>query len=459
LTEVLANRNEVHEMNRLNNQGFAIFFLILAVIMHCPLLMAQQRQENEVPGNTPEQLVTLRSERFQKKVRKKFGPAFRVCETDHFRVISDTSLRYQCTIAGVLEQFYREVHPRFFHRKMKPIVVYLIHGGLDFEKFVTKYGHGDNKDCFGFYSSSERALYARRYFPDGKESGVGTIFHETVHAMVHADFRRLPSKWFNEGLASLFERCRVLKGKLVYGNPNPWREARLLEAFEAGLVPKLEKFLTLSDSEFRNSSDEMLFYHTARSLFLYLQRSGEDRLVRFVDLVRKGKPGPTALKMATGIKLEQAEKKWHESIRTINFAGSCIYHAKGDKASKFLMDGFRKCPDYGYLRLKLARKQWTAGRKAEALKHAQAALEDPRLIFPTSVYTFLGFAYGQLGQKDKAIEAFETAISYQPWLIDIEEYCYERLAALLRAKCDEGGAERTLKQMEILKIADHRDGD
>ena len=65
-------------------------------------------------------------------------------------------------------------------------------------------------------------------------SGVGTLFHEAMHSFVNAELKggQAPS-WLNEGFAALFEQGRVVEGKWIYGNPNPWREKEFRPEFEA----------------------------------------------------------------------------------------------------------------------------------------------------------------------------------------------------------------------------------
>jgi hypothetical protein len=100
-------------------------------------------------ARAPETLVRL-DKNAQARVQVTLGPLWRVLDTDHFRVFSDTSLRYHRLIAGVLEQFYQEAHPRFFTRPMAKLDVYLVDGGKDYEAFVSGRGLRRYADTFGW---------------------------------------------------------------------------------------------------------------------------------------------------------------------------------------------------------------------------------------------------------------------------------------------------------------------
>lgn len=432
---------------------FGKFFFIASISL---ILTGVSRAEGEEEPLTPEQIVRILPEKEQAKARRACGPSFRVMETDRFRVISDCSLRYQRVVNGVLELFYREFHPRFFEKEMKQVKVYLIHSGKDFENFVKRKGHGGNTDVYGFYSKKERAIYARHYFPSGKESGVGTLFHMAVYPMINNDFRKPPPDWFSAGLATLCERGRIIKGKWIYGNPNPWREAEFRRYFEKGTSPRLETLLTFSDADFRHSGSENLNYHAARSFFLYLLRSDEEKLAKFVSLIHEGTKGPMAVEEATGKTLEEVEKEWEENIFTVNFAGDYAYRARGDDAMEILQEGLEEHPEDGYLNYLMTDLLTDERKNTKAAKHAKAALEDPRFIYPQYAYELLGQAC-LFGKATKAIEAFQAAITYQPWEDDVMEYSYEKLAWLLEAKKRKDEAAVVLKELERLKKEDERE--
>lgn len=431
---------------------FGKFFFLASVSL---ILAEGLRAEGEEESLTPEQIVRILPEKEQAKARRACGPSFRAMETDRFRVISDCSFRYQRVVNGVLELFYREFHQRFFVKEMKQVTVYLIHDGEDFKSFVKRKGHGRSTNLPCFYDRKKHAIYARHFFSSGNESGIGNLFHVAVYPMINNDFRKPPPDWFSAGLAALCECGRIIKGKWIYGNPNPWREAEFRHSFEKGTSPRLETLLTFSDADFRHSGPENVNRHAARSFFLYLLRSDEEKLAKLVSLVREGMNGPAAVEEATGKTLEEVEKEWEESIFTINFAGDYAHRAEGDDAMEILKRGLEDHPENGYLHYKMADLLTDERKNTQAAKHVRAALEDPRFIYPQYAYELLGQAC-LFGKATKAIEAFQAAITYQPWEDDVMEYSYEKLAWLLEAKKRKDEAAEVLKELERLKKEDER---
>jgi hypothetical protein len=428
---------------------------IVSVVLLLSLAPAGYALDEENQPLAPDELVSIPPEKVQAQIREELGKGFHVCESDHFQVIGDSSPRYQRVLAGVLELFYREVHSRFFKRKMKPIKVHVIHDRKDYEPFVTKRGRRDMLGSACNYSSEERAIYGMRFRGEGVETSTGAFFHATLYPMLEAEFRRRPPEWFRLGMAMLFERARIIKGRLVYGNPCPWREDELIPAFRKDEVPDLETLLTMSDEEFNGT------YHTycsIRSFFLYLARSGEGKLARFVELMRAGRTGPRALKSATGKKLEEVEREWNESIKTVNFAGYCVYRAEeGEEGVEKLTEALEKLPGDGYLHYCLALYLNDVQRFKEACEHAALALEDPRFIRPQDAYDIMGYYHGYKSLKlAEAEEAFRNAASYQPWLLAIQQYSYINLAKIQHFQGDVAGAEETAEKLTALREGDRR---
>lgn len=399
----------------------------------------------------PDDFVHAPSEKGQKTVREKLGQSFRVLETDHFQVISDASPRYHRLIAGTLEQFYLLVHPRFFATEMKPVAVYLIHGGKDYERFMASRGFADVASRYGMYDPGTRTLYARRCFPDGRESGIGTLFHEAIHALIHADFpgQMDAPAWFNEGFASLFEQGRVLQGKWIYGNPNPRRETPFKEAFEAGRVPSLAAYLRLSDRDF--SANDKIHYNMGRSFFLYLLLNhGESAISRFIGGLRRKQPPAESLTGATGMSLAELEKGWHKSLIDVNFGGDFLFRGSKSRSIDILKEGTTRYPAYGDLQATLSTEYFKIGDKEKAAFHAQAALRDPRSIYSQTAYSILSYS---LWEKDTvaAKKALQAALGYQPWSEYVMEDEFNNLSRLEEAYGHHAEAARLRKELQALK--------
>jgi hypothetical protein len=144
----------------------------------------------------------------------------------------------------------------------------------------------------GYVAQSERLFNERPSTPYGFfvparrtmlmniGTGGGTLVHELVHPFLRASFPRAPA-WFDEGLASLYERVVDRDGHL-WGLPN-WRLAGLQRAVRTGQLPTLARMTAESNQAFYDSPTG---YAEARALCLYLQEKG--LLGRFYAAYRDG---------------------------------------------------------------------------------------------------------------------------------------------------------------------------
>jgi hypothetical protein len=144
----------------------------------------------------------------------------------------------------------------------------------------------------GYVTQSERLFHERPSTPYGFfvparrtmlmniGTGGGTLVHELVHPFLRASFPRCPA-WFDEGLASLYERVVDRDGHL-WGLPN-WRLAGLQRAIRRGQLPTLARMTADSNEAFYDSPTG---YAEARYLCLYLQEKG--LLGRFYAEYRAG---------------------------------------------------------------------------------------------------------------------------------------------------------------------------
>ena len=135
--------------------------------------------------------------------------------------------------------------------------------------------------------------------------GAGTLSHELVHPYVEANFPAAPS-WFNEGLASLFERPTEVHGH-IEGLPN-WRLPNLKKEIKAGTLPAMKVLLTTTHNGFYEAEYDAYAY--ARYLIYYLQEKG--KLHAFYDkfVVDKDTTGQAALESVLGEDLATFEPQW-----------------------------------------------------------------------------------------------------------------------------------------------------
>lgn len=152
-------------------------------------------------------------------------------------------------------------------RPDRPITVLLFAGQESYREAMRGLFGEKNPPHFGSYRSHLRVLAL------DFSTGCGTIVHELTHALVRGDFPGIPD-WFNEGLASLHEKCRMAgddgagSGRRLEGLVN-WRLPILQTAIRQQRLRPLQSLISSDDF---HGSQERLNYAQARYFCLYLQR-------------------------------------------------------------------------------------------------------------------------------------------------------------------------------------------
>ena len=192
------------------------------------------------------------------------------------------------------------------------IDVWLFGGTRSYEHWAKElFGHTPSSP-YGYYSADEHALVMNI------STGGGTLIHEIVHPFVHANFPDCPS-WFNEGLASLYEQCAELDGRIV-GLTN-WRLAGLQDAIRSGDVPPFRILTSTTTGEFYDE-DPGTNYAQARYLCYYLQE--RDLLTTFYHRFRKdaafAPTGYETLMAVLGVKdMALFQDEWEKWVLALEF--------------------------------------------------------------------------------------------------------------------------------------------
>jgi hypothetical protein len=161
-------------------------------------------------------------------------------------------------IAAYLRREYFDREPE------QPIAVVLCSGDAAYREFARRLDGRTSPLWYGYYQRNERRLVVNI------STGEGTLAHELVHALVHADCPGLP-EWFDEGLASLYEHSRFSDdGRRLEGLSN-WRLAALRAGLERGDVQPLSR---LAAPNSIRRAQEAVDYAEARYVCLYLQERG-----------------------------------------------------------------------------------------------------------------------------------------------------------------------------------------
>lgn len=232
------------------------------------------------------------------------GQGFTVLVEPPFVVIGDEgarTVRHRATgflrwTVTLLEKDY------FAKRPDKVIEVWLFKDERSYRRGAKRF-FGDEPDTpYGYYSPSADALIMNI------GPGAGTLSHELVHPYFEANFPDGPA-WFNEGLASLYERPVERKGR-IWGLPN-WRLPNLKRELRADTLPSIATLLATTREGFYEASYDS--YAFARYLVLYLQERGVLRqFYQGFVADTADRTGVAALEAVLGEKLETFEPRWRK---------------------------------------------------------------------------------------------------------------------------------------------------
>lgn len=190
-------------------------------------------------------------EKKRKFLEKKFDLNFKITSKGPFIIAHRCSASQVRQMKVYTSAFYQQIYPRYFKGKLN--------GAITIVYFESKpvYVRKGGVSAYGHYSFADKALYTYA------GSGYGTLWHELVHAFLHANNdTRLP-QWFSEGFASFYEMGALRDGKIIEGYSN-WRMPSLKKAIQKGTFIPLNRFLRMRTMEYH------VGYAEARFLFCYL---------------------------------------------------------------------------------------------------------------------------------------------------------------------------------------------
>lgn len=232
----------------------------------------------------------------------RLGPGFTILVQPPFVVIGDEApamVKHRAT--GILKWSIRLLEAEYFEtRPSKVIEIWLFKNERTYRKGAKKFFNDEPETPYGYYSSEHDAMVMNI------GPGAGTLVHEVVHPYIEANFPDGPA-WFNEGLASLYERPTERKGR-IWGLPN-WRLPNLKKEINEKTLPAMTRLLSTTPGEFYEAGFDSYAY--ARYLLLYLQEQG--KLTEFYKKFvadEKDRTGKTALEDVLGEKLETFEPRW-----------------------------------------------------------------------------------------------------------------------------------------------------
>ena len=271
-------------------RNLPIIALCLGVL--APSLAAAAPTEDELKARKAE---------LEKKLK---GQAFTVVVEAPFVIIGDEgAAAVKKRASGFLRWTVQLLEKDYFAKQPdKLIEVWLFGNERTYRAGAKKFFNDEPDTPYGYYSPTADALIMNI------GPGAGTLSHELVHPYMEANFPNVPS-WFNEGLASLYERP-IEKAGHIWGLPN-WRLPNLKKQLRAKTLPPITTLLKTTRDGFYNADYDSYAY--ARYLMLYLQEKGKlrDFYQKFLA-DKKDLTGQAAMEDVLGEKLDTFEPKWRK---------------------------------------------------------------------------------------------------------------------------------------------------
>ncbi len=261
-------------------------------------------------AGTPD--LTGRVTQLVRRLRKGLPAGFRLGVEGPFVIVSDQDDNgFKASRERTIRWAYTRLQKQFFPGGLsRPIAVYLFDGNDSYRKHCKEWFNENPHTPYGYYSSRHRALIMNI------ATGGGTLVHEMVHPLMEEHFSRVPS-WFNEGLASLFEQCGEVDGRMV-GLIN-WRHRGLLQAIASGQFESLERLMKTTSGQFYGN-DQGDNYGIARYLCQYLQSKGkiEEYYRKFRADFETDPTGIASLKAVLGEEsLEKIQTDWLAWVKAL----------------------------------------------------------------------------------------------------------------------------------------------
>lgn len=240
----------------------------------------------------------------EKTLRSQLGNGFHIRRSEMFVCAGDVSKdEFDAIVDGTVTACARALWKQYFNKRPTyPIRVYLFGEERTYRFYAEKLFGDSEVSHFGYFKPDEKALVMNI------GTGTGTLVHEMVHALMEPDFPDAPT-WFSEGLASLYEQCRVERDGLV-GLVN-WRLPVLRKGIQNKTTLPLAKLIATSRDEFLDENTGV-HYAQARYLCLFMQERGVLRAFYRAhrDGFKSDKTGAKALQKVFGKSVNEIEKEW-----------------------------------------------------------------------------------------------------------------------------------------------------
>ncbi len=332
----------------------------------------------------------------------------------HFAIYSDLDPCYVQLVQANVEAYYKNLHEQYFPLGWRePLIIYYSKSQSDTQRLLKRNGLKAEVE-YGFYDPNVPAVYTHQFMDDGESNCRGTLFHEIAHRFIHLNYHDCPA-WFDEGFACfLGAHTQIVRGKLIAGRPNPWREKILRSKIEGDRRPNIKRLFSSSRERFQEWD---LGCHFARELFCWLHET--DRLKQYLENVRE-----------KGYELSVLEETVSDSYGRINI-GLLKYIRKNCYAGAYLEDGretddreqkMQAClkalelkPDYQTARLELADCFYRSGDYENCRQKLKEILEGPECFEFQQAASLMANTYYDQKDYSSALEYYKKAWKYSDY--------------------------------------------
>ena len=193
----------------------------------------------------------------------------------------------------------------------KVVTVLLFQDEATYRQWAVKLYGDKDVSHFGYYKPDKRVLLVK--------TSTGTLLHELSHALIVYDFPNAPL-WFDEGLASLGERAKLLPEGII-ALPN-WRLPALQDAIRNKSLRTLKELMTTSDFYGINQGANYAQAKAQARYFLsYMQE--KEVLESFYRQYRKsrGKNPVELVEKLLGKKIGDIDTGWRAWVMTLEYDG------------------------------------------------------------------------------------------------------------------------------------------
>ncbi|MBN2717994.1 MAG: C39 family peptidase [Deltaproteobacteria bacterium] len=260
-------------------------------------------------GNASDNLTEADYAQHLMALNEQVPPHFIMMVEKPFVIVSDCPADEVADYAArIVNQVVTLLKKDFFLQDPGDIIdIWLLRDQKSYRRYARQQFGITPETPYGFYSPAHHSLIL------DISTGGGTLVHEMVHPFVAANFKGCPV-WFNEALASLYERPTQVQGHL-YGLLN-WRLGALQEAITKQKALSVEQLFALDDADFYNDASGIP-YAQSKYIAFYLQQQG--LLVDYYHAFYENrKTDPTGLKTLVSLlnidDLAQFEKGWQQWI-------------------------------------------------------------------------------------------------------------------------------------------------